>query len=189
MKLFLCKQKTAYEIYQCDWSSDVCSSDLDITLEKQQKEKKVVLHIRWQGGAIEDIKLDLPIKAYDKYRYPQETVDTVRKMAKSLSDSQIAESFNQEGRLSSTGKPFSKSMISWIRYIHSIPSVQLKRPEEQTVKQIMKKFGVSRHVVYYWIEREVIQARKVNKGTPFWITLNHKNEKELENWVKTSKRL
>ena len=25
---FLFKQKTAYEIYQCDWSSDVCSSDL-----------------------------------------------------------------------------------------------------------------------------------------------------------------
>ena len=23
------KQKTAYEIYQCDWSSDVCSSDLE----------------------------------------------------------------------------------------------------------------------------------------------------------------
>ena len=26
--LFFFKQKTAYEIYQCDWSSDVCSSDL-----------------------------------------------------------------------------------------------------------------------------------------------------------------
>ena len=25
---FFFKQKTAYEIYQCDWSSDVCSSDL-----------------------------------------------------------------------------------------------------------------------------------------------------------------
>ena len=24
---FFFKQKTAYEIYQCDWSSDVCSSD------------------------------------------------------------------------------------------------------------------------------------------------------------------
>ena len=23
------KQKTAYEIYRCDWSSDVCSSDLN----------------------------------------------------------------------------------------------------------------------------------------------------------------
>src|ERR1044072_8663140 len=25
---FFFKKKTAYEIYQCDWSSDVCSSDL-----------------------------------------------------------------------------------------------------------------------------------------------------------------
>ena len=27
---FLFKQKTAYEVYQCDWSSDVCSSDLNL---------------------------------------------------------------------------------------------------------------------------------------------------------------
>ena len=26
--VFFFKQKTAYEVYQCDWSSDVCSSDL-----------------------------------------------------------------------------------------------------------------------------------------------------------------
>ena len=29
MFFFFFKQKTAYEIYQCDWSSDVCSSDLN----------------------------------------------------------------------------------------------------------------------------------------------------------------
>ena len=28
---FFFKQKTAYEIKECDWSSDVCSSDLDIS--------------------------------------------------------------------------------------------------------------------------------------------------------------
>ena len=27
-------KKTAYEISRCDWSSDVCSSDLERTLEK-----------------------------------------------------------------------------------------------------------------------------------------------------------
>ena len=31
---FFFKQKTAYEIYQCDWSSDVCSSDL-VSRQKQ----------------------------------------------------------------------------------------------------------------------------------------------------------
>ena len=32
---FFFKQKTAYEIYQCDWSSDVCSSDLMMQRGKQ----------------------------------------------------------------------------------------------------------------------------------------------------------
>ena len=27
---FFFKQKTAYEIKECDWSSDVCSSDLEL---------------------------------------------------------------------------------------------------------------------------------------------------------------
>ena len=37
--VFFFKQKTAYEIYQCDWSSDVCSSDLsDWKVLKGEKE-------------------------------------------------------------------------------------------------------------------------------------------------------
>ncbi len=30
MVFFFFKQKTAYEIKECDWSSDVCSSDLNL---------------------------------------------------------------------------------------------------------------------------------------------------------------
>ena len=33
MYIFFFKQKTAYEIKECDWSSDVCSSDLYILAE------------------------------------------------------------------------------------------------------------------------------------------------------------
>ena len=42
---FFFKQKTAYEIYQCDWSSDVCSSDLDWFAECYE---------RWQAPNPED---------------------------------------------------------------------------------------------------------------------------------------
>ena len=42
---FFFKQKTAYEIYQCDWSSDVCSSDLDAGL----KQKLVGLVLEGKG--------------------------------------------------------------------------------------------------------------------------------------------
>ena len=35
---FFFKQKTAYEIKECDWSSDVCSSDLDSLVRREQVE-------------------------------------------------------------------------------------------------------------------------------------------------------
>ena len=40
-RFFFFKQKTAYEIYQCDWSSDVCSSDLTYTIG----EEKVIINV------------------------------------------------------------------------------------------------------------------------------------------------
>ena len=33
--VFFFKQKTAYEILTCDWSSDVCSSDLEAGSRKR----------------------------------------------------------------------------------------------------------------------------------------------------------
>ena len=39
---FFFKQKTAYEIYQCDWSSDVCSSDLVWTRSQERGENRFV---------------------------------------------------------------------------------------------------------------------------------------------------
>ena len=38
---FFFKQKTAYEIKECDWSSDVCSSDLVVVVGIVQVEMGV----------------------------------------------------------------------------------------------------------------------------------------------------
>ena len=40
---FFFKQKTAYEIYQCDWSSDVCSSDLNRFKDGDKITPKILL--------------------------------------------------------------------------------------------------------------------------------------------------
>ena len=42
MIVFFFKQKTAYEIYQCDWSSDVCSSDLALATTNQPRSEAQV---------------------------------------------------------------------------------------------------------------------------------------------------
>src|SRR5213080_3296645 len=45
---FFFKQKTAYEIPLCDWSSDVCSSDLDLALEDEvpQRDQRSVAGVQ-----------------------------------------------------------------------------------------------------------------------------------------------
>ena len=80
-------------------------------------------------------------------------------------------------------------MISWIRYRHAIPAPNLKRPEELTVKEVAKKFAVSIHVVYYWIDRKVVEARRIYQGMPYWITIDSQKEKELIEWVSNSPKI
>ena len=125
----------------------------------------------------------------DRVRYPSPIVDRVRKLAHELTDDQIAAGLNEAGLLSAKGKPFTVAMIQWIRYRHRIPAPQLKRADELTVRQLADKFSVSPHVVYYWIDRNVVQARRLNHGSPCWITLDPAKEHEYRDWVRNSSRI
>jgi hypothetical protein len=54
---------------------------------------------------------------------------------------------------------------------------------------VAERFRVSPNVVYYWIDRGVIQARRLNAGSPYWITLNEADEQKLRDWVCNSCRI
>ena len=161
----------------------------DITVERRRENRKACLHLRWQGGAVEDLLIDIPWPAPDQVRYPQALVDRVRTLALSMSDTQIMTLLNQEGRLSAKGKPFSLSILKQLRAGYAIPAFSPKRPEELTVADMAHRFGVSPGVVYYWIERGHLAARKLGPGRPFWITLTPPAETQLRTWVANSNRI
>ncbi|MDP9179427.1 MAG: recombinase family protein [Gemmatimonadota bacterium] len=161
----------------------------DITVEKRRVERKAVLHIRWQGGALEDLSVDLPLPAPDKVRYPETLVSRVRSLAAAMTDAQITATLNQEGLLSAKGKPFTPSKVKWIRGRHDIPAPSLKNPDELTVGEVAGRFAVRPGVVYYWIERGHLPARRLGHGTPYWINLGAEKEAELRAWVTNSNRI
>jgi hypothetical protein len=161
----------------------------DVTVERLRDQRKALLHLRWQGGAVEDLNVDIPLPAPDQVRYPQPIVDRVRSLARSLSDAQIAATLKAEGLLSAKGKTFTVSMVKWIRYRHEIAAPSLKRPEELTVAEIAQRFRVSSGVVHYWIQRGHLPARSLGPGTPYWITLGPDKEAELQAWVTNSTRI
>jgi hypothetical protein len=161
----------------------------DITVEKRRAERKAILHVRWQGGAVEDLSTDLPLPAPDKVRYPAAIVDRVRSIANSMTDAQIAATLNRDGLLGAKGKPFTQSMVNWIRYRHSIPTPSLKEPDELTVEEVAERFQVRPGVVYYWIDRGHLPTRRLGPGRPYWITLGAEKESELRAWVANSTRI
>jgi hypothetical protein len=161
----------------------------DITVEKLPAQRQVVMHVRWQGGACTDTTVSLPAPIAERIRYPAAIVEQVRELSHRLSDPQIVVHLNQQGLCSPHGKPFTLSMIKWIRHRYDVPSISLKRPEELTVRQVADRFAVSAYVVYYWIDRGVIDARQLDGRGPWWITLNAAKEQELRNWVRNSGHL
>ena len=150
----------------------------DITVEKPQP-KQLLVHIRWQGGASTSHSVPLPAPL----------VDRVRNLAQSLPDAQIVDRLNQEGLVSALGKPFTLSMIRWIRHRYKIPAAKLMSSEELTVQQVAERFRVSIYVVYSWIEQGLLPARRLNPGMPYWITVREAEEQKLRDWLSNSHRL
>lgn len=160
----------------------------DITVEKPER-GKVILHLRWQGGQYEDLEVELPRPSAERWRHSDMLVQRVRELAPNYSDAEIAAQFNAEGLKSNKGNPFTRSSVSWIRHKHAIPPVDKKKPGEQTVQEVSQQFGVSPGVVYYWIANKIIPARRLNHGSPYWIMITSQKKRELEKWVRESKRI
>jgi hypothetical protein len=159
----------------------------DITVVKGP-EKLLQLQIRWQGGGTEVVELQLPPSRPDALRYPATVVDKVRDLAREHDDSDIAALFNSDGLTSSTGKPFTAAMISWIRFKHRIAGPS-RPPGTLTVKQVCERYGVTMHVVYYWIERGYVSAQQRKPGWPYAVTIADATDRKLRKWVATSSRI
>ena len=161
----------------------------DITVEKLSPLQQLQVHIRWQGGASTSLSVPLPPKIADRVRYPAVLVDRVRQLALRLPDAEIAAQLQREGHVSAKGQAYTAKIVQWIRGCYQIPRAVLKRPEELSVQQVAKEFGVGPSVVYYWIERHLIQARRINNRSPYWITLNASEEQKLRDRVRNSSRI
>jgi Recombinase zinc beta ribbon domain/Recombinase len=160
----------------------------DITVVKGPDPKLLRLQIRWQGGATETIEVRQRPNRADAVRYPEAFVAKIRALAERHADKEIAVRLNAEGLTSSTGKSFTASMISWIRFKHRIPGPS-HLPGTLTVNEVRARYGVSMHVVYYWIAHGIVAATQRETNTPYAITINDNVDRRLQKWVANSGHL
>ena len=56
-------------------------------------------------------------------------------------------------------------------------------------EKVGDELGDSRSVVYYWIDRGVITARRRNQGSAYWIALDDDIREMLRAWVRNFSRI
>jgi DNA invertase Pin-like site-specific DNA recombinase len=156
----------------------------DITVKKFKDSGEVSINIRWHGGALESITIALPAKAHS-----ESIINEVKLLAQKLTDEQIAIELNQRGLKTNKGNTFTVTRIRWIRSKHNIPTSCLRRPGEFTTREVMKKFDVSYHVVYSWIERGIVQVQQVDNSKILWIIMDQVKERELQQLVNNSTQI
>ena len=160
----------------------------DITVAKGPEPKQLRLQIRWQGGATETVELRLPQNRAEAVRYPPAFAGRIRDLAKDHDDGEIATSLDSEGLKSTTGKPFTASMISWIRHKHRIPGPS--RPSGTlSVAEVRQRYGVTHWMVYEWIGKGLVQAHRKKPGMPYAITLTAETDHALRERIANSPRL
>ncbi len=153
----------------------------DITVDRRSDPARFVLHVRWQGGACEDIAVNCPPPVHEQVRHRPETVARACTLARELhEDAQIAAVLNAEGHCGPKAGAFTTAMVRWLRYKHRIPAPCRRHPGELTVQETATRFGVSPGVVYYWIKRGIITARRTNGGSACWISIPADDQEQIK---------
>lgn len=147
----------------------------EVIIAVQKQDCHAQLTLRWCGGAVTEIALDLPRQRQATVRTDEDTTDLLRRLAAHYPDSVIAGILNRQGRLTAYGHRFTASRVSSLRTHWEIPCY--KRPpvkpegELLTIKKAAEELGVATSTVHRWLDDGIIQGEQVTPGAPWRIRI------------------
>ncbi len=143
-----------------------------ITVDKDQY--RAHLTLRWRGGALTEIDLDLP-RRRATVRTDEDTIALLRRLAAHYSDAVIAGILNRQERRTAYGHRFTANLVGNLRRHWNIPCFE--RPdispdgELLTVKQVATALDVAASTVHRWLNDGIIAGEQLTPGAPWRIRL------------------
>ena len=132
----------------------------DVTLTSDPHGSTVRVGIRWQSGAAEQHTITRPQNAGEARRTPPEALELIRRLGPHHSNAEIATELQAAGLRTGTDKEFNENIVCDLRSRNRIPAASDLRDGELTVSQVAKRLGVSTSVIYHWIARGQLIARR-----------------------------
>jgi hypothetical protein len=144
-----------------------------ITVERDQAAAHLTL--RWKGGALTDLDLDLPRSRPATIRTDEDTVALVRRLAAHYPDAVIAGILNRQGRTTARGHRFDANRVGNLRRHWRLPRFEPKAQaadgELMTIKQAALALGVAPSTIHRLLNDGIIAGEQLTPGAPWRIRL------------------
>src|SRR5215472_911190 len=133
------------------------------------------LTMRWRGGALTELDLDLPRSQPRGIRTDADTLSLLGRLAALYPDDVIAGILNRQGRKPATGERFTANQVGGLRRYHGIPRFQ--PPAEPStgelvpIRKAAEILGIYPSTVHRWLNDGFIAGEQVTPGAPWQIRL------------------
>ena len=148
----------------------------EILVSVDRTECRAQLTVRWRGGAITELKVDLEAHRKATVRTDEDTIELLRRLAVHHTDAMIAGILNRQGRRTARGLRFNASRVSSLRTHWKIPCYQ--PPTEPpggklaTVAETAEILGVAPSTIHRWLNDGFIGGEQLTPGAPWRICIN-----------------
>ena len=147
----------------------------EVIIAVKKDECRSHLTLRWRGGALAEIDLDLPRRRTAPVRTDEDTVALVRRLAVHYPDAVIAGILNRQQRTTAYGHRFTANHVSGLRRHWNIaryePPATPPQGEMLTIKQIAAALGVANSTIHRWLNDGIIAGEQLTPGAPWRIRL------------------
>lgn len=147
----------------------------EVIVKIERGKATAYLTIRWKGGTLTDLDLDLPRSKPATIRTDEDTVALLRRLAVHYPDAVIAGILNRQGRKTAYGHRFEAGRVGNLRRHWDIacfePKAAAEEGELMTIKAAAAKLGVAPSTIHRLLNDGFIAGEQLTPGAPWRIRL------------------
>jgi predicted DNA-binding transcriptional regulator AlpA len=147
----------------------------EVIVTVNKDEGRAHLTLRWRGGALDEIDLDVSRRRVATVRTDEDTVALVRRLAVHYPDEVIAGILNRQQRTSAQGHRFTAHIVSSLRRNWNIarykPPITPPEGELLNIKQTAEILRVAPSTIHRWLNDGIIAGEQLTPGAPWRIRI------------------
>lgn len=148
----------------------------EVIIAVYREEYRAHLTLRWRGGMLTEIDVNLPRSRPATIRTDEDTVALVRRLAVHYPDAVIAGILNKQDRATARGLRFNTNHVGNLRRHWNIPRFEpttgALAGELLSIKQAAAILGIAPSTIHRWVNDGFIAAEQLTPGAPWRIRLD-----------------